>query len=428
LINSDIKTVALLTLGCSKNVVDSEYLISHLEDSGFEVSTNPQNCDALIINTCGFINDAKQESINVIFQGSELKRRRKIKQLIVMGCLSERYADSLKNQIPHIDNVIGVNTPEKVVESLGGIFQNVYKRRLLTLPHYAYLKIAEGCNHRCSFCAIPMIRGNYRSRRMKDILREAEGLAKDGVKEINIIAQDTTYYGKDLYYEQRLPSLVNRLAQENYFKWIRVLYTYPTAFPIRLTEVMAKHDNVCKYLDLPLQHISDNILKSMGRGAIKKRITSLLDEIRSIVPNIAIRTTFIVGYPNETEDEFIDLLHFVEDQRFARLGVFAYSPEEGTPAFSLGDPISIEVKNQRIDRIMLCQQKISLSANRSLINSNIDVIVDSKNANTYLGRTQADAPEIDNGVVIRTKKKLNPGMIITAKVIQAKEYDIITTF
>ncbi len=422
--SEEIKKIAIFTLGCNKNLVDSERLAGILDGKQFELTYNINEAEAVIINTCGFIKPAKEESIQLILQMAELRRRNKIKKLIVFGCLSQRYPD-LKNQILQIDKVFGIEPFKQIVDSFGKKYVSEYSRFLMTPPHYSYLKISEGCNHRCSFCAIPLIKGKYRSRKMEDLLIEAKDLSKQGVQELNIIAQDTTFYGKDIYGTYKLPVLLNNLAENFEFKWIRLLYTYPTNFPKDVLKVIAKHDNICKYIDLPLQHISNNVLYSMKRRSTKESITELIKEIRDTIPDVAIRTTFIVGYPNETEQDFEELYSFVEEQKFERLGVFTYSPEEGTSAYSLADPIPQEIKDERLDKIMRLQQQISLERNKSLIGNTIDVIIDDdENKKFYIGRTQFDAPEIDNGVIIKSSKKFLPGVIIKAKVVRAEEYDL----
>lgn len=421
--NNPIQKVAVLTLGCSKNLVDSEKLLGLLDGKNFEITEDANNADAIVINTCGFIKSAKEESIELILQAAELKRRKKIKKLIVFGCLSERYPE-IKSEVNLLDDVFGVDSYNHILQSLGTSYQGDYGRMLLTPSHYSYLKIAEGCNHKCSFCAIPAIRGNYVSRPIDDLVREAKSLAYAGVQELNIIAQDTTSYGRDLYGESKLAELLERVSDIQELKWVRLLYTYPTNFPREILKVMAERDNICKYLDIPLQHISDNVLSSMRRGANREKINNLIDEIKQTVPNVALRTTFIVGYPTETEKDFEELYKFIEKTKFDRLGVFAYSPEEGTSAFELGDKIPEEVKNYRLDKIMKLQQKISLKKNKALIGKNINIIIDSENDKRYIGRTMHDAPEIDNGVVIKTKKKFMPGVIINATVVGAEEYDI----
>jgi len=423
-VSEEIKKIAIFTLGCNKNLVDSERLAGILDGKQFELTYNINEAEAVIINTCGFIKPAKEESIQLILQMAELRRRNKIKKLIVFGCLSQRYPD-LKNQILQIDEVFGIEPYKQIVDSFGKKYVSEYSRFLMTPPHYSYLKISEGCNHRCSFCAIPLIKGKYRSRKMEDLLIEAKDLSKQGVQELNIIAQDTTFYGKDIYGTYKLPVLLNNLAENFEFKWIRLLYTYPTNFPKDVLKVIAKHDNICKYIDLPLQHISNNVLHSMKRRSTKESITELIKEIRDTIPDVAIRTTFIVGYPNETEQDFEELYSFVEEQKFERLGVFTYSPEEGTSAYSLADPIPQEIKDERLDKIMRLQQQISLERNKSLIGNTIDVIIDDdENKKFYIGRTQFDAPEIDNGVIIKSSKKFLPGVIIKAKVVRAEEYDL----
>jgi ribosomal protein S12 methylthiotransferase len=426
-LNSEINKIAILTLGCSKNLVDSERLAALLEGKQFELTDKPFEADAVIINTCGFIKAAKEESVRLILQMAELRHRRKIKKLIVFGCLSERYPE-LKNQIVQIDEIFGVEPYKEIVNTFGRTYISDYGRILMTPPHYSYLKIAEGCNHRCSFCAIPLIRGKYRSRKLEDVLSEAKDLAKQGVQELNIIAQDTTYYGRDIYCTSKLAVLLQKIATQNDFKWIRLLYTYPMNFPKDILKVIADNSNICKYIDLPLQHISNNVLSSMKRGITKEKIIDLIKEIRDRIPNVAIRTTLIVGYPTETEYDFEELYNFVEETRFDRLGVFTYSPEEGTPAFELGNPIQDEIKEQRLDKIMLLQQRISLENNQKLVGKEIDVIIDSDNKRSYIGRTQHDAPEIDNGVILKSSKKFLPGIIVRAKVTRAEEYDLHTEY
>ncbi len=417
--------VAVLTLGCSKNLVDSERLIARINAAGTLTTENPAEADVVIINTCGFIESSKAESINLILQAAEQRRRKHIKKLIVFGCLSQRYTESLKSQIPYIDDVLGVETYDEILTALGLSPSGDCGRSLLTPPYSAYLKISEGCNHRCGFCAIPLIRGNYKSRDMKEILAEAKSLARDGVKEINVIAQDTTFYGRDIYGEPRLAELLNHLADVSEFRWIRLLYTYPYSFPLDVVRTIAERGNICNYLDLPLQHISDSVLKSMGRGAGSDKIRSLLTDIKTISPEISLRTTFIVGFPTETEENFSELYNFVQEMKFSRMGVFTYSPEEGTPAFDLGDPISEDLKEERFGKLMELQQNISLEKNKSLVGKDIEVLIEETKGKTYLGRTAADAPEIDNGVIIKTREKLVPGSFITAKVIEAQEYDLV---
>ncbi len=421
--NNDIQKVAVLTLGCSKNLVDSEKLLALLEGKSFELTEDVNEADAVIVNTCGFIKSAKEESVNLILQAAELKRRKKIKKLIVFGCLTERYPD-IKSEISSLDGVYGVEAYKEILNSLGNSYKSDYGRVLLTPPHYSYLKIAEGCNHQCSFCAIPAIRGSYVSRPIDEIVREAKGLVINGVQELNIIAQDSTSYGRDLYGESKLAELLKRVADINDLKWLRLLYTYPTNFPKGILKVMAERSNICKYLDIPLQHISDSVLSSMRRGSNKLKINSLIEDIRATIPDVALRTTFIVGYPTETEADFEELYNFIEKVEFDRLGVFAYSHEEGTTAYKLGDIVPDEVKNYRLDAIMKLQQRISLKKNKALIGKDLDVIIDDINDKYYIGRTMHDAPEIDNGVIIKTKKRFTAGAIIKATVTNAEEYDL----
>lgn len=348
--------IAVLTLGCSKNVVDSEQLIGLLKKNNFDYTLNHEEADSWIINTCGFVRDAKEESMNLIVQAGRLKSQGKLKKVIVFGCFAQRYLDDLKANIKDIDFFFGVGSYTDIIRALKGKVLYGAERELITPFYTAYLKIGEGCNHGCAFCAIPLIKGKYKSREMSDILSEAKNLYDRGVKEINIIAQDTTYWGKDIYGKSRLPELIERISDIK-FDWVRVLYTYPVGFPMDLIEVMADRQNVCKYLDMPLQHISDSVLKDMGRGINGQKIKDLISEIRANIPNITLRSTFITGFPTETEDDFKELLQFVKSAKLDRVGVFAYSPEEDTKAFKLGDPIPDLIKEKRVEKIMIAQQK-----------------------------------------------------------------------
>lgn len=416
--------IAVLTLGCSKNVVDSEQLIGLLKKNNFDYTLNHEEADSWIINTCGFVRDAKEESMNLIVQAGRLKSQGKLKKVIVFGCFAQRYLDDLKANIKDIDFFFGVGSYTDIIRALKGKVLYGAERELITPFYTAYLKIGEGCNHGCAFCAIPLIKGKYKSREMSDILSEAKNLYDRGVKEINIIAQDTTYWGKDIYGKSRLPELIERISDIK-FDWVRVLYTYPVGFPMDLIEVMADRQNVCKYLDMPLQHISDSVLKDMGRGINGQKIKDLISEIRANIPNITLRSTFITGFPTETEDNFKELLQFVKSVKLDRVGVFAYSPEEDTKAFKLGDPIPDLIKEKRVEKIMIAQQKISLEKNKKLIGETLKVLVDSEHEGAYIGRTERDAPEVDNSVIIQSKKTLQEGSFVNVKISAASEYDLI---
>ncbi len=418
---------AMLTLGCCKNTVDSERITRALEENGFTHCDSPENSEILIINTCGFINDAKEESIRAILEASEMKKRGMIRKVVVTGCLSERYGRELAGQIKNIDCFFGVNSEESVVRALKGDDRIVLNggRHLFTPGHYAYLKISEGCNHRCAFCAIPLIRGNYVSRSPESLLEESKMLVDSGVKEINIIAQDTTYYGKDIWGQSRLAELMAKISDIGGLEWLRLMYTYPVGFPMEVADVMAERDNICNYIDIPLQHISDPVLKEMGRGISGDKIRSLVDELRKKVPGIAIRSTFITGFPNETERDFEELLEFINEYKLDRVGAFQYSREDGTSAFYLGDKVPDDVKAERARELMLAQQAISLEKNQKLVNTEIEVLIDEFDQDLYRGRTRSDAPEVDNGVIIPEDSAVAVGNIYKAKVIHAEEYDLI---
>ena len=422
--------IGLVSLGCAKNLVDSELLMKQLEANDFELVFDPVNTsdiDSAIINTCGFINDAKQESVNTILQFVQAKQNRLIDHVYVMGCLSERYLSKLQQEIPEVDAFFGVNDLKKIIRHIGGTYrtQLIGERKLTTPAHYAYLKIAEGCDRKCSFCAIPLIRGKHVSRPIEEIVSEASLLVKSGVKEINLISQDTTYYGLDLYKKRLLPQLLDKLANLNGIEWIRLHYTYPDGFPLELLEVVKAHPNICNYIDIPLQHISDRILKSMHRGMDGTTTRKLIDTIRQAIPDVAIRTTLIAGYPGETEKEFQELRGFVEEYRFNRLGVFAYSHEEATLAHQLKDSISEKRKIERVDELMYLQEGISLSLNLEKVGQTMKVLVDRLEGEFYVARTEYDSPEVDNEVLIDKKHKiLIPGDFYTVKIIRAESFDL----
>ncbi len=419
--------VSVITLGCSKNTVDSERLMNQLKLNHIELTKNLEEADALIINTCGFIEAAKEESINTILEAVELKKEGKIKKVVVIGCLSERYARELRNEIPEVDSFFGTEAYEGVLREFGGNLKyELLGERLLTTPrHFAYLKISEGCDHPCSFCAIPLMRGKHKSRHMEDLIKEAQFLSEQGVKELILIGQDTTDYGKDIYSKRNISELVNKLSLIDGIEWIRIMYAYPSHFPEDLIETISSNPKVCKYIDLPLQHISDNVLKSMRRGITKKRTIELINKLRSKIPDLTLRTTFIVGYPEETEEDFEELCNFVQDIKFERFGVFTYSMEENTASYKLGDPIPPEVKEERKAILMEIQKEISLNKNKELIGRELKVIIDDKENEFYIARTERDAPEVDGEVYIqKNKNHIQTGKFYSAEIYDCNEYDL----
>lgn len=424
----------IITLGCSKNTVDSENLAGALSAGGAEVffDRRRNDCDVVIINTCGFIGDAKEESVNTILQQVGVKQRgRKKRILVAVGCLVERYKAELRKELPDVDAWFGVHEWKEIAEFVGGQASAVVQAsRIQSTPnHYAYLKISEGCNRSCSYCAIPLIRGRHISRPMDDIVAEAKRLVQSGAKELLVIAQDTTFYGLDLYGERRLAQLLERLATESGADWIRLHYTYPASFPVDVLDVMARHDNICKYLDIPLQHINSSILASMQRNIDREATLRLLETIRQRMPDITLRTTLIVGYPGETEEMFQELKRFVAEARFDRLGAFCYSQEEGTPAQKLGDPLADEEKQRRLAEIMEVQDAISYEKNQALVGRTAKVLVDRLEGEYYIGRTQADSPEVDDEVIISAGKKKTPrtGEFCKVRITQAFEHDVMAT-
>ena len=419
--------ISVITLGCSKNTVDSERLMNQLKLNHIELTKNLEEADALIINTCGFIEAAKEESINTILEAVELKKEGKIKKVVVMGCLSERYAKELRNEIPEVDSFFGTEAYESVLREFGGNLKyELIGERLLTTPkHFAYLKISEGCDHPCSFCAIPLMRGKHKSRQMEDLIKEAQFLSAQGVKELILIGQDTTDYGKDLYGKRNISELVNKLSLIDGIEWIRIMYAYPSHFPEDLIETISSNPKVCKYIDLPLQHISDNVLKSMRRGITKKRTIELIGKLRNKIPDLTLRTTFIVGYPEETEKDFEELCNFVQDIKFERFGVFTYSMEENTASYKLGDPIPSEIKEERKAILMEIQKEISLNKNKEMIGKELKVIIDEKENKFYVARTERDAPEVDGEVYIqKSKNHIQIGKFYSAEIYDCNEYDL----
>lgn len=421
--------INIVTLGCSKNTVDSEFLAGHLRDKGHNVDfeANKIRHDVVIINTCGFIHDAKEESIETILQYCAYKKIGRIEKLIVCGCLSQRYKDDLAKEIKEVDKFYGVFEWEEILEYLHSKPQGKYyrNRNISTPKHYAYLKISEGCDRNCSYCSIPLIRGKNISREIEDLVQEAKLLVEDGVKELIIIGQDTTYYGLDNYKKRRLYDLLVELVKIEGLKWIRLQYAYPHQFPMEVIELMAKEEKICKYIDLPLQHISTSILSSMNRNIDKEGTIKLVNDIRAIIPEIAFRTTFIVGYPNEGEEEFEELKEFVTNSRFDRMGAFTYSEEEGTPAYELEDIIPQETKIERLDEILYIQQNISLEINQEKIGKTYEVVIDRRDQDFWVGRTQYDSPEVDNEVLIPDTYKLEIGKFYNIRIVDAVEFDLI---
>lgn len=425
--NMTKEKISVITLGCSKNRVDSERMIHQLKINDFPVAEDPNDADTLIINTCGFINDAKEESVNTLLEAVERKKHGLLKRIIVAGCLSGRYPKDLMREVPEIDGLFGPEAYEDVISALGGKVQRpkLYEREISLPYHYSYLKISEGCNNKCSFCAIPQIRGKYRSKSIEDLLNEARYLSERGVKELNLIAEDSTDYGRDLYKDFKLAELIRRLSEIEDIKWLRLLYTYPARFPLEVIKEIAGNPKICKYIDLPLQHISDRVLKSMKRPSSSSDIRKLLDRIRTEIPEVALRTTFIVGYPEETEEDFQMLMDFVKEYRFERMGSFIYSREEGTSGYSLGDGIAEEVKRERQERLMELQKEISLSYNQSLIGSRKEVLLDSVEEEYYVARSMHEAPEVDGEILIpRAEGPLSIGKFYDVEITDSNEYDL----
>lgn len=424
------KTVDIVTLGCSKNLVDSEKLLRQLEACGYKVthdSPSPKG-EIAVINTCGFIGDAKEESINTILEFCEAKAQGKIRKLYVMGCLSERYLSELAQEIPQVDRYYGKFDWGKLVEDLGHEYHDelALERKLTTPSHYAYLKISEGCDRRCAYCAIPIITGRHVSRPIEEIEAEVRYLVGQGVKEFQVIAQELTYYGVDLYKKQCLPELIDRLATIPGVEWIRLHYAYPAAFPEELLDVMARHDNVCRYLDIALQHISDPVLRRMQRHVTKQQTYDLIRMMRERVPGIHLRTTMMVGFPGETDEDFKELIEFVKFAKFDRLGAFAYSEEEGTySAEHYDDDVPEEVKQSRLDKLMAVQQRISAELTAQKVGQTFKVIIDRVEGDYYIGRTEFDSPEVDPEVLIPlTDGKLRIGEFYQVKVTDSDDFDL----
>src|SRR6201995_3480978 len=422
--------VNVVTLGCSKNTYDSEILMGQLKGNHFDVvheAEQLRNDDIIVINTCGFIDNAKQESIDTILQYSELKAPGNVGPVLVTGCLSERYKPEVEAEITNVDSWFGTNDLQNLLHSVGANYKHeLIGERLLTTPsHFAYFKIAEGCNRPCSFCAIPLMRGKHLTTPMEDLVTEATKLAKNGTKELILIAQDLTYYGLDLYGKRNLDELLRQLSDVNGIEWIRLQYAYPSGFPMEILDVMNERDNICKYMDMPLQHITDNMLKSMRRGITKQKTIDVVNEIRDKVPGIAMRTTLITGYPGETEQDFEEMMQWVEDTKFDRLGCFTYSHEEKTHAYNLVDDVPEEVKQDRADAIMEIQQGISFDKNQEKIGQTFKVLIDKKDGNYFVGRTEFDSPEVDNEVLIDARKHYaTVGSFVNVKIDSAEDFDL----
>ena len=426
----DKKRIDVISLGCSKNLVDSERLLKQLELSGFQAFHNSDNVDGdiVIINTCGFIGDAKEESINTILTYAEAKNEGRIKELYVMGCLSERYRDDLLAEIPEIDRIYGkfdwVNIVSDIIKRNPAIMP--YDRVITTPSHYTYLKIAEGCNRFCAFCAIPLITGRYKSRPIEEILEEVRMLVGKGVKEFNVIAQDLSSYGLDIYKRLALPELIDRMAEIDGVKWIRLHYAYPSEFPYEILDVMARHSNVCNYLDIALQHINNDVLKNMRRHITKEETLALIRTIREKVPGIHIRTTLMVGFPGETDEAFNELKEFVREAKFERMGAFAYCEEDDTyAAKNFSDSIPQEVKESRLEEIMTIQEDVALESNQSKIGKTMTVVIDREEPDYFVGRTEFDSPEVDPEVLIDKDDRLTVGNFYHVEITDALPFELM---
>lgn len=424
--------VNVVTLGCSKNLYDSEVLMGQLKANKFEVEHESKRDDAeiVIINTCGFIDNAKEESINTILRYVEAKGKGQVDKVYVTGCLSERYKPELTLEIPEVDAWFGTRDLPKLLKTLKADYKHeLVGERIITTPsHYAYFKISEGCDRPCSFCAIPLMRGKHISLPMEELVKQAQHLAKNGTKELLLIAQDSTYYGLDIYKDRKLGELLNRLADVNGIDWIRLHYAFPSGFPMDVLDVMRERENICNYIDMPLQHVSDAMLKSMRRGTTKQKTTDLVNLIRDKVPGIAIRTSLIAGYPGETEKDHEEMLEWVQNSRFERLGVFTYSHEENTHAYSLNDDVPAEVKQERAEAVMDLQQGISASLNQTKVGQTFKVLFDRKEGDYFIGRTEFDSPEVDNEVLVKAKDAyVRIGDFADVKITHAEEFDLFGT-
>ncbi|MBS1977386.1 MAG: 30S ribosomal protein S12 methylthiotransferase RimO [Bacteroidetes bacterium] len=420
--------VNIVTLGCSKNTVDSEVLLTQLKGNGIDAVHESKKDDAniVVINTCGFIDNAKQESIDTILRYVDAKEEGLVEKVYVTGCLSQRYKDELEKEIPDVDAWFGTRDLSRLLKQLNANYKHeLIGERILTNPsHYAYLKISEGCDRPCSFCAIPLMRGKHISRPVEELVKEATNLARQGTRELLLIAQDSTYYGLDLYKKRNLAELLNRLGDVDGIDWIRLHYAFPTGFPEDVLDVMASHPKVCKYLDIPLQHGSTRILKLMKRGTTREKTEALLKTIRSKVPGVAIRTTLIAGHPGETEDDFEEMMTFVENSRFDRMGVFTYSHEENTHSYTMEDNVPAEVKQQRMESLLELQAGISLELNELKVGQIMKVLIDRREGGQYVGRTEFDSPEVDNEVIIASNEYLRTGDFVMVRITSASEFDL----
>jgi ribosomal protein S12 methylthiotransferase len=419
--------VSVITLGCSKNTVDSERLLRQLQLNNHKIIENPELADTVIINTCGFIEKAREESVNTIINAVALKKQGRVKKIIVMGCLVELYKDELQKEIPEVNSFFGTENYDAIVRNLGGELKyELLSERVITTPgHTAYLKISEGCDNSCSFCSIPLMRGKYRSKTIEELVKITEFLAGKDTKELVIIAQDTTDYGRDIYGKRNLAELLNRLSEVEGIEWIRLLYTYPSHFPDDLIDTIANNPKICKYIDLPLQHISDDVLKSMRRGITKRMTIELLNKLRDRIHGLILRTTFITGYPNEDITAFEELCSFVNEFKFERLGVFTYSLEKGTPVYILGDKVTPKEKEKRKNILMNIQQEISLEKNKELVGNKPKVLVDRIEGDFYVSRSYREAPEVDGEILIpKTDGKLRAGNFYDIEIYDYNEYDL----
>ncbi len=433
-----VKKVHILTVGCPKNQVDSEVLAAQLVARGYSIAGSPAEAEVAVVNTCGFIDPAKRESINSILEVAQHKKSAQLKKLVVMGCLVERYKKELREGLREVDAFYGTGELREILSEFemgkSGTaadspdkYEMVADRILSTPGHYAYLKISEGCDNPCSFCAIPLMRGTHVSKPIEALVHEAEMLAEKGVKELIVVAQDTTYYGIDIYGRRDLPKLLMKLNEVPGIEWIRLMYAYPAKFPLEVLDVMRESRKICKYIDIPIQHVSDKILKSMRRGITRRKLEELLTNIRNKVPGVAIRTTLIVGYPGEGEGEFKELLDFVRDFKFERLGTFTYSVEDGTSATDLGDPIPQEEKERRQAAVSELQREIIYGMNSTKVGRQLEVLVDRRDGENYIGRTSHDAPEIDPEVVLTSGKPVEVGRIVNVRIDEAYEHDLYGT-
>jgi ribosomal protein S12 methylthiotransferase len=420
--------VNIITLGCSKNIVDSEVLSGQLQANDIDVVHENGKTDhnIVVVNTCGFIDKAKEESVNTILGQVELKKKGRLDKVFVTGCLSQRYRDDLEKEIPEVDAWFGTLELPLLLKQFEADYRaELLGERLLATPkHYAYLKISEGCNRTCAFCAIPLMRGGHTSRPIEDLVKEAEGLVKKGVKEIMLIAQELTYYGLDIYKRRALPELLHRLADIPGLHWIRLHYAYPAKFPLEILDVIRERPNICNYLDMPLQHASDRMLTAMRRQLTRQDMTDLIRTVREKVPGICLRTTLIAGFPGETEQDVEELRDFLREHRFDRVGIFTYSHEEGTSAYGLEDDVPAEEKQRRAQGVMEVQQEISYEINQQKVGKLFKVLIDKKEAGRYLGRTEFDSVEVDNEVIIHSKEKLPIGEFATVRITKAYDYDL----